>query len=85
MTIRICKLTRLIFNDDDFYVFAAFSGEHFTVTYEGDNPPKVLKTVEYQIQGDMVKHKKYGKQLVASKYKKVGKIKIQKSENTFNL
>ena len=74
MSIRICKLTRLIFNKDDFYIFAAFSGEHFTVTYEGNNPPKVLKTVQYQMEGEIGNHKKYGKQLVVRKYKKVGKI-----------
>jgi hypothetical protein len=84
MAIRICKLTKLIFNKDDFYIFAAFSGEHLTVTYEGDNPPKVLKTVEYQIHGEISNHHKYGKQLKADSYKKVGKIKIHRQPNTFH-
>jgi hypothetical protein len=84
MAIRICKLTRLVFNKGDFYIFAAFCGEHLTVTYEGDNPPKVLKTVEYQIEGEIVNNKKHGKQLVVRTYKKVGKIKIHKAPNPFH-
>jgi hypothetical protein len=85
MTIRICKLTRLVFNKDDFYIFAAFSGEHLTIEYTGDNPPKLLKTVEYQIHGEFKTHKKYGKRFIMESYKKVGKINIHKDENPFNL
>ena len=83
MSIRICKILKLIYNKDDYYIFSAFSGESFAAVYIGDNPPKPLKTVEYQINGEISKHAKYGKQFKIEAYKKVGKIKIHKSENNF--
>lgn len=78
--IKICKITKQIYNKDNYYIFAAWCGEHITLIYKGDEPPKPLKTVEYQVMGDYQLNKKYGKQLTVREYKKVGKIKIYKPD-----
>ena len=74
--IRIGKITKPIFNKDDYYIFSAWTGEDLTIIYRGDNPPKPLKTVDYKMIGDYSYNKKYGKQLTLREYEKVGKIKI---------
>lgn len=78
--IKICKILKRIYNADDYYIFSAYCGEHLTVIYKGKEPPKPLKTVEYQVTGEYQYSKSYGKQLLISEYKKVGKIKIYKPE-----
>ena len=80
--IKICKILKKIYNKEDYYIFSGWCGESITLVYVGDEPPEPLKTVDYQINGEMVKHKKYGKQLIISDYKKVGKILIAKQTET---
>ena len=76
--IKICKILKQIYNSDDYYVFSAWCGEDLILIYNGIQPPKPLKTVDYQVTGEMKFNKKYGNQLIISEYKKVGKINIQK-------
>tara|TARA_R110000824_G_scaffold47086_1_gene134554 strand:- start:222 stop:422 length:201 start_codon:yes stop_codon:yes gene_type:complete len=66
-------------------MFSAYSGENFTIVYIGDDPPKPLKTVDYQVSGVMKMDRQKRKQIEITSYKKVGKIKIHKVENKFNL
>tara|TARA_R110000850_G_scaffold272367_1_gene407499 strand:+ start:572 stop:835 length:264 start_codon:yes stop_codon:yes gene_type:complete len=76
--IKICKILKKIYSVDDYYVFSGWCGDSLTIVYKGKEPPKALKTVDYQITGEYQYSKKYGKQLLVSDYKKVGKIKIHK-------
>jgi hypothetical protein len=64
-------------------VFSAWCGESLTLIYKGKEPPKPLKTVDYQVTGSIKWNKKYGNQLNIREYKKVGKIKIYKPTDTF--
>ena len=76
--IKICKILKQIYSNDDYYIFSGWCGQALTVIYIGDDPPKPLKTVDYQLTGEMKFDKKHGNQLIVSEYKKLGKIKIQK-------
>ena len=76
--IKICKILKQIYNKDDYYIFSGWCGESITLVYVGDEPPETLKTVDYKLIGEFVKHKKYGKQFIVSECEKVGKINIYK-------
>ena len=80
--IKICKILKQIYNKEDYYIFSAWCGEDLILVYVGDDPPELLKTVDYKVTGEMVKHRKYGKQLIVSDYEKVGKINIVKQSET---
>ena len=80
--IKICKILKQIYNKEDYYIFSGWCGEAIVLVYVGDNPPALLKTIDYKVTGEMVKHKKYGKQLIISDYEKVGQIKITKQTET---
>ena len=80
--IKICKILNKIYNKEDYYIFSGWCGESIVLVYVGDDPPEPLKTVDYQVVGEMVNHKKYGKQLIITDYKKVGKINITKQTET---
>ena len=81
--IKICKIKDLVFNKDDYYIFSGWCGEHLTLIYRGDNPPKLLKTVYYKVTGEMVKHEKHGNQFVISEYEKAGNVKIHRSKKEY--
>tara|TARA_R110002153_G_scaffold173631_1_gene326412 strand:+ start:7909 stop:8208 length:300 start_codon:yes stop_codon:yes gene_type:complete len=80
--IKICKIQKLIYSSDCYYIFSGWCGEPITLVYEGNEPPKPLKTVDYKITGEMVKHEKYGNQFFIYEYEKVGAIKIAKETET---
>lgn len=80
--IKICKIVKQIYNSGDYYVFSGWCGESITLIYNGERPPKPLKTVEYKLTGEVEKNKKYGKQFVISEFEKIGKIKIYKKQRT---
>ena len=50
--IKIAKLTRLIFSDGDYCLYAAKAGKTNIVISVRGEQPKVLKTVEYKLTGD---------------------------------
>jgi len=70
MAIVFGRLTHELFSDNKYHVYSLriFGGDRSIAVYTGDNPPKVRKTVEYQLHGDWIKHPKYGKQIVIEKY-----------------
>ena len=82
--ILIAKIRRQIFNNDDYYLFDGWCGKKVVFEYVGDNPPKPLKTVEYQFNGKTEKRAK-GNVFKIEKFKKVGKILIYKPERLPNL
>ena len=83
--IKIAKLTRLVYKDGNYHIFSGWCGENITVVYEGSNPPKPLKTVDYKLIGEFERNKKHVNRFVITDYEKVGKIKIHKNERRFNL
>jgi hypothetical protein len=81
--IKICKILKQIYNSGNYYVFSAWCGEPLTIIYSGDKPPKPLKTVDYQVTGEVKNNQKHGKGLIITEYKKIGKIKIHKPNDDY--
>lgn len=77
--ILIAKIKKQIFNNDQYYVFSGHCGKSVVILYQGTNPPKPLKTVDYKLIGQY-KDTKHGKCFDVSGWEKVGKIPIHKSE-----
>ena len=80
--ILIAKVKKLIFNNDDYFVFSAHCGKPVVITYKGDNPPKPLKTVDYKLIGEY-KKTKHGKAFDVEKFEKIGKVLIHKQERSY--
>lgn len=68
------KVTHDIFHSQDgmYHVFniRRHGGQFLVATYVGDDPPKPMKTVEYEFRGDEIDHSKYGKQLSVTTYRR---------------
>lgn len=68
MTIQIGKLKKKIFTSDDgryhIYQLRCHGGEWMGAVYKGDNPPKALKTVNYQLTGYWENHPRHGKTFI---------------------
>ena len=64
MAIVIGKLVRKVFENDNYHIYQlrVHGGHRCKARYQGDSPPKALKTVEYVLFGNWDKHPKYGKQ-----------------------
>lgn len=66
------KVTHSIFDstDGNYHIFniLKYGGKPLVATYVGDNPPKPMKTVEYEFRGEEVIHPKYGKQFSVDTY-----------------
>ena len=90
------KVTHTIFRSEDggFHIFniRCHGGKPLVATYYGEDPPKPLKTVEYEFRGEEVEHPKYGKQLAVDSYRRSdvkgegirGNSKLRKLEQDAN-
>ncbi len=71
MPIVIGKLPQKIFESQagDYHVYKLkiHGGDQSQAIFKGFHPPKPMKTIEYIIFGEWVKHEKYGKQFVIRK------------------
>lgn len=86
------KVTHSIFDSEDgtFHIFniRRHGGQPLVAVYRGENPPKAMKTIEYEFHGEEVKHPKYGTQLEVHSYcrshakgeSKVGNRRLRKLE-----
>lgn len=80
--ILIAKVKKLIFNKEDYFVFAGHCGKPVVITYKGDNPPKQLKTVDYKLIGEY-KKTKHGKAFDVERFEKIGKVLIHKQDRSY--
>lgn len=66
------KLKNTIYSNDFYFVFSlvVHGGKKCSAIYDGNSPPKALKSVEYQLHGKWVKSKKYGKQFHIYSFKR---------------
>lgn len=66
------KVTHDIYHSPDgtFHIFniRRHGGQPLVATYHGEDPPKPLKTVEYEFRGEETVHPRYGKQLAVDTY-----------------
>jgi hypothetical protein len=75
--ILIAKIKKVIFESNGYHVLAGNCGAPVVLIYRGGSPPKPLKTVDYQFNGEYIKTK-YGKSFEISEYKKAGNIKVHR-------
>lgn len=68
MAVVLGKLYRKVFENpaSGFHVYGLriHGGKHVSAVYQGSEPPKALKTVEYVLCGEWEKHSRYGKQFM---------------------
>ena len=81
--ILISKIKKQIFNSELYYVFSGHCGKPVVITYQGKNPPKPLKTVDYKLIGEY-KKTKYGKSFAVTKWEKIGSVPVHKNEWIIN-
>lgn len=78
------RVTHYIFQSEDksYYILAItkHGGGKMVATYAGTEPPKPLKTVEYEFRGELYNHPKYGKQFKIESFER-SKVKNQMSES----
>ena len=77
--IKIAKLTRLIFSDDDYCLYAAKAGKTKIVISVKGEQPKILKTVEYKLTGEFKNTEKYRTFVVSDWEKLSGRVNYAKS------
>lgn len=70
--IIIGKVTHVIFTSADggYHIFNVLvhGGKPRVATYVGIDPPKPMKTIQYEFRGEEATHPKYGKQFSVSAY-----------------
>ena len=74
MAIQFGKLVKQIYSSSNgmfnVYQLRCGGGRYETAIFVGDQPPKALKTVEYQLQGRWENHPKYGQQFLIETYQR---------------
>lgn len=74
MAIQFAKLVQKTYSTEDgqfnLYRMRCSGGAWESAVYVGDNPPKALKTVEYQLSGHWYNHPEHGKQFMIESYRR---------------
>lgn len=78
MSIQFAHLIHKTFTNDEgsfhLYRMRCHGGRWYSAIYIGNNPPKALKTVEYELTGEWQTHPTYGKQFRIQEYKRSERI-----------